>query len=180
MRMIKLNDIVFLGGSCNPSNWRKEIAIPYLNNLNISYYNPQVDNWTPDLVKQEDLIKKSCKCLLFVISEETRGIASMVEVAYLSSMKRHVILVMKDTFNFKTSTDNEQIELYKARKVIEEIMRVNNLYKTDNIAKALEQCVKTINQENVEMNTNLRDVNLNAEDLNYYDVYIYVSDDLSD
>lgn len=31
---------VFLGGSCNPTTWRSEIAIPTLQSLGITYYNP--------------------------------------------------------------------------------------------------------------------------------------------
>jgi len=31
---------VFLGGSCNPTTWRQEVAIPILKNLGITYYNP--------------------------------------------------------------------------------------------------------------------------------------------
>ena len=33
---------VFLGGSCNPTTWRKDIAIPLLDAAGSSYYNPQV------------------------------------------------------------------------------------------------------------------------------------------
>lgn len=31
---------VFLGGSCNPTTWRADVAIPALHNLGISFYNP--------------------------------------------------------------------------------------------------------------------------------------------
>ena len=31
---------VFLGGSCNPTTWRKDEAIPLLDSLGISYFNP--------------------------------------------------------------------------------------------------------------------------------------------
>ena len=31
---------VFLGGSCNPTTWRADVAIPTLNQLGISFYNP--------------------------------------------------------------------------------------------------------------------------------------------
>ena len=33
---------VFLGGSCHPTTWRHDDAIPYLNMRSVSYYNPQV------------------------------------------------------------------------------------------------------------------------------------------
>jgi hypothetical protein len=32
---------VFLGGSCDPTKWRAEIAIPMLEKAHITYYNPQ-------------------------------------------------------------------------------------------------------------------------------------------
>lgn len=31
---------VFLGGSCNPTTWRADVAIPALGKLGISFYNP--------------------------------------------------------------------------------------------------------------------------------------------
>jgi Nucleoside 2-deoxyribosyltransferase like len=31
---------VFLGGSCNPTTWRADVAMPELEKLGISYYNP--------------------------------------------------------------------------------------------------------------------------------------------
>ena len=31
---------VFLGGSCNPTTWRHDVAMPLLDSFGISYYNP--------------------------------------------------------------------------------------------------------------------------------------------
>lgn len=31
---------VFLGGSCNPTTWRADVAMPELQKLGISFYNP--------------------------------------------------------------------------------------------------------------------------------------------
>lgn len=31
---------VFLGGSCNPTTWRADVAVPTLNKLGISFFNP--------------------------------------------------------------------------------------------------------------------------------------------
>jgi Nucleoside 2-deoxyribosyltransferase like len=31
---------VFLGGSCNPTTWRADVAMPELKKLGISFYNP--------------------------------------------------------------------------------------------------------------------------------------------
>jgi len=32
--------VVFLGGSCNPTTWRSDIAIPFFKQHGITYYNP--------------------------------------------------------------------------------------------------------------------------------------------
>ncbi|KAL9705372.1 hypothetical protein quinque_008890 [Culex quinquefasciatus] len=56
---------VFLGGSCNPTTWRADIAIPTLNLLGISFYNPQVSEWTPDLLELEHRAKEKARVLFF-------------------------------------------------------------------------------------------------------------------
>ena len=42
---------VFLGGACGKSTWRKDIAIPLLEQAGVAYFNPQVDEWRPELVE---------------------------------------------------------------------------------------------------------------------------------
>ena len=32
--------VVFLGGSCNPTTWRSDVAIPFFKQHSITYYNP--------------------------------------------------------------------------------------------------------------------------------------------
>ncbi|XP_071802208.1 uncharacterized protein [Asterias amurensis] len=97
---------VFLGGSCNPTTWRKDIAIPHLNKVNLSYYNPQVENWTHELIAIEDEAKMIAELLLFVIDNSTRSVASLVEASYLSGGRRSLVLVMK---GLPTHVDNEKI-----------------------------------------------------------------------
>jgi hypothetical protein len=87
---------VFLGGSCNPTTWRKEQAIPVLKNAGVVYFNPQVEHWSPDLCQIEEKAKASCDILFFVLDNMTRGIASMVEVAYLAGCGREMVTVMVD------------------------------------------------------------------------------------
>lgn len=87
---------VFLGGSCNPTTWRKNIAIPILERAGVSYYNPQVDDWSEDLVALEAKHKQGAKVLLFVVNGSTRSIASMVEAAELIAAGRRIVLVLED------------------------------------------------------------------------------------
>lgn len=86
---------VFLGGSCNPTTWRADVAIPTLQNLGISFYNPQVSDWTPDLIELEHRAKEKARVLFFVIDSETRASAGTIEVAYLAGQNaRHLVLVL--------------------------------------------------------------------------------------
>ena len=87
---------VFLGGSCNPTTWRTDIAIPAFEAEGISYYNPQVENWTPELVEVEACAKRDAVVLLFVIDRDTRAVASMNEVVEEICRGREVVLVVQD------------------------------------------------------------------------------------
>lgn len=85
---------VFLGGSCNPTTWRKDVAIPILEAAAVSYYNPQVDDWSPELVAIEAKAKEEAETLLFVIDSQTRAIASILEATEMIMSGRDVVLVI--------------------------------------------------------------------------------------
>lgn len=53
-----LKPYVFLGGSCDPTVWRREIALPKLDKYKIPYYNPQIDDWHPELIQLEAVAKE--------------------------------------------------------------------------------------------------------------------------
>ena len=63
---------VFLGGSCNPTTWRTDIAIPLLESSSVSFYNPQVADWKPELMALEATAKEEMEHLLFVLDNQTR------------------------------------------------------------------------------------------------------------
>lgn len=75
---------VFLGGSCNPTTWRVDTAIPALHDAAVTYFNPQVEEWFPELIEIEEQAKMAATLLLFVVDNQTRAISSMVEIAYLA------------------------------------------------------------------------------------------------
>ncbi|VDP68032.1 unnamed protein product [Schistosoma mattheei] len=83
----------FLGGACNPTTWRKEVAIPILDRLGLTYYNPQVDDWSPELMELERKAKSVSDILLFVFENwRTRGLVSLLEATYLASQKKPLVL----------------------------------------------------------------------------------------
>jgi len=87
---------VFLGGSCNPTVWRKEISIPILEQAGVKYYNPQVDDWHEGLIALESNAKEEASVLLFVMDCQTRAIASLVEVGELITAGRDLVLVVHE------------------------------------------------------------------------------------
>lgn len=85
---------IFLGGSCNPTTWRQSVAIPYLELNGITYYNPQVDNWSPEVVHIERNAKQNAQVLLFVIDRQTRSTVSIVESAFIAGENENLVLVI--------------------------------------------------------------------------------------
>lgn len=88
---------VFLGGSCGHTTWRRDIAIPRFSQVTpaISYFNPQVGEgeWSHELIAVEVQAKANSKVYLMVITAETAGMASMVEVAELCGKGFRIFLV---------------------------------------------------------------------------------------
>lgn len=80
---------VFLGGTCNESTWRDEL-IP---NLKIDYFNPVVEDWTPECQAEEERQKNEvCNYHLFVITPKMTGVFSIAEVVDSAvSKKDHCI-----------------------------------------------------------------------------------------
>lgn len=80
----------FLGGTCNNSTWRNKL-IPL---LNVPYFNPVVEDWTPEDQKNELREKGMCKIHLYIITKEMIGVFSIAE-AVASSMMRNKITIFQ-------------------------------------------------------------------------------------
>ncbi|KAJ8300058.1 hypothetical protein KUTeg_021577 [Tegillarca granosa] len=120
---------VFLGGSCNPTLWRQDIAIPFFKEHEITFYNPQVQNWRPELMELEDQAKQNADVLFFVIDNVTRAIASMIETAYLVG-------------NFELN------DLRRARKILVDLIERNSVPVFNTIESAL-KCTDIILKQNL-------------------------------
>ena len=86
---------IFLGGTCNGSTWRddfvKLIAPDY------TWYNPVVEDWTPECKIKEDIEKSNCDMMLYVITPKLTGVYSIAEVMYDSCKRpKNTILVVLD------------------------------------------------------------------------------------
>lgn len=74
---------VFLGGTCANSKWRDEL-IPI---LKINYFNPVVEDWTPECMEEEIKQRETCDFVLYTLTRtySTYSIAEVVD----DSNKRH-------------------------------------------------------------------------------------------
>ncbi|CAH1787160.1 unnamed protein product [Owenia fusiformis] len=143
---------VFLGGSCNPTTWRRDDAIPYLKQHGVTYYNPQVEKWHPALIEIEDQAKLQAHLLFFVIDNKTRSTVSMLEAAYLAGCGKQLILVIRYcTENCAISqteniSEEELEELYQVRTWLLDVVERTGIPVFTDLKLALECAVKCIKQ----------------------------------
>ena len=135
---------VFLGGSCNPTTWRIKKAIPYLEKAGVTYYNPQVDDWYPELIQIEEDAKRNSTIKLFVFDSETRGIASLVETAFMASIGWRIVVILHYLSESKeveiageTLTKQEVKDLNRGRSFLCDILEKLGVPVFDNLDEAL-------------------------------------------
>lgn len=111
---------VFLGGTCNPTTWRKDVAIPMLLEKKVTFYNPQVENWHSGLIAIEHVQKENAHVLLFVIDKNTRAQASIVEASYYIGQGRNVVLVIENVEANTIIQASEVDDLNRGRKYLKD------------------------------------------------------------
>ena len=88
---------VFLGGTCNGSAWRDDL-IPQ---LQIDYFNPVVEDWTPECQAEEKRQREECDYVLYTISKEMTGVYSIAEAIDDSNKRpaKTVLCLLLDGFD---------------------------------------------------------------------------------
>jgi hypothetical protein len=138
---------VFLGGSCNPTTWRKDIAIPRLSAVGIPFYNPQVDDWHPGLVDEEAKAKEEADVLLFIIDNETRSLASVVEAAEHIVRGRNVVLSIVDAVPTGDIQDAELKDLNRMRSYLRDVATRHAVPWTSSVPDAIDVVIRRVKGE---------------------------------
>ena len=122
---------VFLGGTCGDSTWREDL-IP---DLEINYFNPVVDDWTPECQKEEIKQRNICDYVLYVITSDMTGVYSIAEVIDDSNKRpeKTIFCVLEDGF------DKSQ---KKSLKQVEEMVKENRA----TVCKSLKEVAKFVNR----------------------------------
>ncbi|XP_033155151.1 uncharacterized protein LOC117137678 isoform X2 [Drosophila mauritiana] len=136
---------VFLGGSCNPTTWRADVAIPALKELGISFYNPQVSDWTPDLIELEHRAKEKARVLFFVMDSETRASAGAIEAAHIAGQNcKQLVLVLhpykpNQKILNESISQQEYLDLNRNQLILKELVSRRGLPVLDNIPLGLQR-----------------------------------------
>ena len=120
---------VFLGGTCNNSIWRNEL----IKKINIDYFNPVVDDWTPECQQEELKQREICDFVLYTITKEMTGVYSIAEVVDDSNKRpeKTVFCLLEEGF------DKGQL---KSLNMVKEMIKKNgaNIYNNiDDVANFL-------------------------------------------
>jgi len=143
---------IFLGGTAGHSTWRKKIAIPILETAGVTFFNPQLGagEWTPAHQAIETREKEEADVWLFVVTEETRGVASLVEAAYRIGTGGLLSLVVRsiqedDLFDGLPLNEMERKDLNRGRSYLIEVAEQNGVPVFDSIAEATKHAVQLAN-----------------------------------
>ncbi len=128
---------VFLGGTCAESKWREKL-IPL---LKCEYFNPVVEDWTPECQENEEREKKICDYHLYVITPKMKGVYSIAEAVNDSkNMLRTCIFCVTKEEDDRDWTNGELKSLDATAKLIERNGGV--------VLNSLEEVANFLNEEN--------------------------------
>ncbi|XP_067120344.1 uncharacterized protein raw [Centruroides vittatus] len=155
---------VFLGGSCNPTTWRTDIAIPMLKKIGITYYNPQVAHWGPELMEMENQAKQNAEIMFFVIDNQTRSVASMIEAAHIAGTDRKLILVIHEFEGNEIKvmgerlTEKELKDLKQGQRFLQDLVERKGIPVFRNIPNALTCAARLIREKIYPQDLNVNDI----------------------
>lgn len=116
---------VFLGGTCNESTWRDYL----IRMLKIDYFNPVVEDWTEECMKEERRQREICSYCLYTITPKMTGVYSIAEVIDDSNKRpeRTILCVLEDDDELKFN----KAQIKSLGQVGEMVVRNGGKYFTD-------------------------------------------------
>lgn len=135
-----------LFGTCGKSKWRQPFMKRYCE-LGIDFFNPQVDDWKPEMAVEEAKHLAEDALVLFPVTGETYATGSLAEVGFsiLNAIKlddRRDFIIMIE-MQLDESLDNKEMckESLRARALVVQHLkklRLPNVYIVDTLEQMLE------------------------------------------
>ena len=108
---------VFLGGTCNESEWRDKL----ISMLKIDFFNPVVEDWTEECMEEEIRQRKVCDFCLYTLTPKMTGVYSIAEVVDDSNKQPEKTILCILTNDGNKEFDKYQMKSMKqVAKMIEE------------------------------------------------------------
>lgn len=141
---------VGLFGTCGKSTWRKKFMELY-DLSGIPYFNPQVEDWKPELAEIEAMHLAKDGIILFPVTSETYGTGSLSETGFSivnairSSSERYVVLMIDEDLDEDLTDEVARNESLRARKLLRAHLKeldLPNVLSVNNFQEMYEASVK--------------------------------------
>lgn len=155
------NVTIGLFGTCGGSTWRDQFMAVY-DARGISYFNPQVDDWTPEMANIEAQHLVEDDIILFPVTGETTGLGSLAETGFAmfqaakaGTARYFVFLVDAECDPARVTDPALAKESRRARALVRAHLRKNthpNVFVCDTLEQMLEvslhlhKCITNISQ----------------------------------
>lgn len=94
--------VALFGSISKDKDWRKQLIIPLLEELNVSYFNPVVDKWTPDLAKKEAAIMAQAETIVMVFDDTSPSFTGLAEAGWaavgVAQRGQHFVLYVDTSY----------------------------------------------------------------------------------
>ena len=150
---------VGLFGTCGKSKWRDPFIETY-QKAGSAFFNPQVDNWTPECAVEEAKHLAEDAVILFPVTGETYGTGSLAEIGFsiLNAIRlddrRDFVIFVDQKLDDCLMTDNPPMakDSIRARILVKQHLKklnIANLYYVDAIDVMLELSVRLYDMADV-------------------------------
>ncbi len=135
-----------LFGTCGKSKWRDQFMKRY-RELGIDFFNPQVDDWQPEMAVEEANHLAEDAVILFPVTGETYASGSLAEVGFsilnaikLDDRRDFVIMIEMQLDESLDNTDMRKESLRSRALVVQHLkkLRLTNVYIVDTLEQMLE------------------------------------------
>jgi len=147
MNDINYNLTVGLFGTCGDTVFRETMFIPFFEENNIPYFNPQVKEWDPSMAKLEAEHLANDGAILFPITRDTYSLGSLAEAGFsilnaikLDDRRDFVILIDDDLMPDLMEDKNLAKESLRSRALVKQhLLKLNfsNVYLVNTLSTML-------------------------------------------